>query len=158
MQKRPPTKGYGAVRFTKVSVNGIEYHKQLSDEEPEIRRVKISSEPANSYYTAIEAYRSIVAEITEWNFQQVNISSISVAWTYSDRIDEWVQSLSLSVSYIPDLIQCPIRVTLGKVALESLPEGTEKLQETLFDEAWAYLQGKRTQQVLELFLGNREAS
>lgn len=158
MQKRPPTNGYGAIRFTKIGVNAIEYHRQLNDEEPEVCRLKITDEPDGSYYLAIEAYRSVVAEITEWNIEQIAISSISVAWTYSDRIDEWVQSLSLSVSYIPDLIQCPIKVTIGKVALESLPEGTEKLQETLFDEAWAYLQGKRTQQVLELFPSNREAS
>ena len=158
MQKRPPTNGYGAIRFTKIGLNGIEYHRQLNDEEPEICRTKITSEPDSGYFMAIDAYQSVVADITNWSLPQIAVSSISTSWTYSDRIEEWVQSLSFAVTYIPDVIQCPVKVNLGKVALESLSEGVEKLQEALFDEAWAYLMGKRTQQVLELFPGNREAS
>jgi hypothetical protein len=158
MQKRPPIKGYGAIRFTKISLNTIEYQRQLNDDEPETCRTKISSEPDDSYYQAIDSYRSIVADVTNWNIEQISISSVSTAWTYSDRIDDWVQSLTIATTYTPDQVMCPIKITLGKVALESLPEMTVQLQEKLFDETWAYLHGKRTQQVLELFPGNREAS
>ena len=149
------TEGVGAIRYTSISPDKITYDRDRGDETPEKCSVKVETNAHPDFYNALYAFLSVLVETLDvqprWG-EATLITEVCTAWTFSDRTNKWLQSITIKANYSPSSLLCPVKVSLGKIALETLDPAVAQLQENLFNEAHLFLFGNKSAQ-MQLDLG-----
>jgi hypothetical protein len=140
------------LRFTKVTRTGLAWQMDrtfvgFDTETPEGGDLKkFDATPMHSYFAAMDLLLDFAVDTldfgSKWTGGQVD--SIATAWTYDDRVSDWVYKLTVSVSrpaFEDDIVKKGFGPFSFTVLDSAIPEEVKEYLVRIWDEAWMYKKG-----------------